>query len=116
MRYRRANTAGGTYFFTVNLADRRSDLLIRHIDNLRAVMRAVKQARPFTSMAMVILPEHLHALWRLPDGDIEYPMRWSLLKAGFSRWTGVVKPMKRRGDMASVEMLGYTLFSPTYRP
>ena len=34
---------------------------------------------------MVVLPEHLHALWRLPNGDVDYPMRWSLIKAGFSR-------------------------------
>ncbi len=43
MRYRRANAAGGTYFFTVNLAERRSDLLVRHIDDLRAAMKTVKE-------------------------------------------------------------------------
>ena len=85
MHYRRANTAGGTYFFTVNLADRRSDLLVRHMEVMRAVTSAVKQAHPFTILAMVVLPEHLHALWRLPKGDIDYPMRWSLIKAGISR-------------------------------
>ncbi len=85
MRYRRDATAGGTYFFTVNLADRRTDLLVRHIDDLRDVMRQVKAAHPFSLLAMVVLPEHLHAIWRLPAGDADYATRWALLKAGFSR-------------------------------
>ena len=41
MRYRRADAAGGTYFFTVNLAERRSDVLVRHIDNLRAAKKTM---------------------------------------------------------------------------
>src|SRR4030065_305645 len=85
MRYRRANTTGGTYFFTVNLAERRSDLLVRHIEDLRTVIQRVKEAHPFVTLAMVVLPEHLHALWRLPPGDADYPLRWSQIKAGFSR-------------------------------
>jgi putative transposase len=84
MRYRRSRTAGGTYFFTVNLADRRSDILLRYIDELRAVVNAVKARHPFSLLAMVVLPEHLHAIWRLPPGDADYPLRWSLIKAGFS--------------------------------
>ena len=75
MRYRRANTAGGTYFFTVNLAERHSDLLVRHIEDLRTVLRRVKEAHHFVTLAMVVLPEHLHALWRLPPGDADYPLR-----------------------------------------
>ena len=85
MRYRRANIEGGTYFFTVNLADRNSDMLIHQIDDLRTVMTKVKQAHPFKVLAMVVLPEHLHAIWRLPQGDADYPLRWSLIKSGFSR-------------------------------
>ena len=85
MRYRRANAEGGTYFFTVNLADRHSDFLVQHIVDLRAVMQAVKIAHPFSIVAMAVLPEHLHAIWRLPPGDADYPLRWSQIKAGFSR-------------------------------
>ena len=85
MRYRRANAAGATYFFTVNLVERKSDTLLRHVDDLRAIIDKVKQAHPFSIVAMVVLPEHLHAIWRLPAGDADYPMRWSLIKAGFSR-------------------------------
>lgn len=85
MRYRRANAAGGTYFFTVNLAERRKDTLVRHIEIFREVFRSVKQAHPFSLLAMVVLPDHLHAVWRLPPADADYPLRWSLIKSGFSR-------------------------------
>ena len=85
MQYRRVHVAGGTYFFTVNLADRSADTLVRHIDDLRDVMYKVKETHPFSLIAMVVLPEHLHTIWRLPDGDADYSMRWALIKAGFSR-------------------------------
>lgn len=98
MRYRRAKAAGGTFFFTVNLAERHSDLLVRYIEDLRAVTKAVKHAHPFSIVAMVVLPEHLHAIWRLPSGDAEYSMRWSQIKAGFSRRlakTEHIRPSRR---------------------
>jgi len=85
MRYRRTDVAGGTYFFTVNLADRNRTLLTDHIPVLRAVLLSVKRQHPFHIDAMVILPDHLHAVWTLPAGDADYPMRWSLIKMGFSR-------------------------------
>jgi putative transposase len=85
MRYRRADVSGGTYFFTVALADRKDDLLVREIVRLRAAMRTVKQRHPFEIVAMVVMPDHLHALWRLPPDDADYPMRWSLIKSAFSR-------------------------------
>ena len=85
MRYRRAIAAGGIYFFSVNLANRRSDYLVQHIDALRAATKTVKDAHPFEILAMVVLSEHLHAIWRLPADDGDYPLRWSQIKAGFSR-------------------------------
>jgi putative transposase len=85
VRYRRSDTAGATYFFTVNLAQRTDDLLVRHIDGLRNSINAVKRVHRFAIVAMVVLPDHLHAVWRLPQDDAKYPMRWSLIKAGFSR-------------------------------
>ncbi|MGH8659046.1 MAG: REP-associated tyrosine transposase [Gammaproteobacteria bacterium] len=95
MRYRRAEVGGGTYFFTVNLAERKRTLLVDQVDVLRGVIRRVKAMHPFRIDAMVILPDHLHALWTLPEGDADYPTRWMLIKAGFSRQlpTG-----ERRGD------------------
>ena len=85
MRYRRSVVEGGTWFFTVNLADRAENLLVRNIDVLREVMKRVQLAHPFSVLAMVVLPEHLHTIWRLPPGDGDFPSRWSLVKAGFSR-------------------------------
>jgi len=85
MRYRRSNIPGATYFFTVNLADRKSRLLIEQIEVLRSAIRKTKQSNPFEIIAMVVLPDHLHAVWRLPDGDADFPLRWSLIKTAFSR-------------------------------
>jgi REP-associated tyrosine transposase len=84
-RYRRAKIAGGIFFFTVALADRRSDLLVRQIDRLRRVYRSVKHRYPFETVAICILPDHLHAIWSLPEDDADFSLRWSLIKSGFSR-------------------------------
>jgi putative transposase len=85
MRYRRARATGATYFFTVNLAERRSSLLVAHIDALWETLRHVRRAHPFDIDAIVVLPEHLHAIWTLPTDDADFATRWMLIKAGFSR-------------------------------
>lgn len=84
-RYRRANIAGGTFFFTIAIADRSDDLLLREVDRLRRIYSAVQSRHPFRTIAICILPDHLHALWSLPEGDADFPRRWSLIKSGFSR-------------------------------
>ncbi|MFZ1548225.1 MAG: hypothetical protein WAT12_14190 [Candidatus Nitrotoga sp.] len=66
MHYRRADAAGDTYFFTDNLAERRFDVLVRHIDDLRAATKTVKDAYPFYSGDGGVAPDYLHAIWRLP--------------------------------------------------
>jgi len=81
--YRRNYVAGGTFFFTVTLRDRRSDLLVRHVDLLRGAFSVVKKRRPFRIDAMVVLPDHLHAIWTLPEGDSDYFGRWRAIKSGF---------------------------------
>ncbi len=84
--YRRAKIAGATYFFTVNCAERHGNqLLVENIDLLRQTFRKVKQSHPFRIDAIVILPEHLHCILTLPDGDADYKTRWFLIKSGFSR-------------------------------
>lgn len=82
--YRRLYVAGGTYFFTVNLADRSDDLLVRRIDALRAAYRETRTRLPFETIAMAVLPDHIHCLWRLPDGDHDFSTRWKILKREFS--------------------------------
>ncbi len=60
--YIRAYVSGGTYFFTVNLLERKRRLLVEHIEALRNAFRIVKQQRPFRIDAIVILPDHLHCI------------------------------------------------------
>jgi putative transposase len=86
--YRRSKLEGGVFFFTVTLADRSSDLLVRHIDVLREVYASVRERHAFDTIAICILPDHLHAIWRLPQGDANFPVRWSQIKSGFSRSLG----------------------------
>ena len=83
--YRRLWVPGGTYFFTVNMADRSRRLLVERIDALRASVAAVSVAHPFASFAWCVLPDHLHTVWALPPGDPDFATRWMLIKAGFSR-------------------------------
>jgi len=89
-RYVRAKIAGGTFFFTVAIADRSDDLLVREIDRLRDSYRLVQERHPFETIAICILPDHLHALWTLPENDADFPTRWNLIKGYFSR--GYVGP------------------------
>ena len=86
MKYRRAQTEGGTYFFTV-VTDARRPFLCEpeNISLLRTVFGEIKSKHPFTIDAIVILPDHVHCLWTLPTGDFDYSMRWRQIKSAFSR-------------------------------
>jgi putative transposase len=83
--YRRLYVPGGTYFFTVNLADRRSRLLVDHVGALRAAFRQTRASRPFQLVAICVLPDHLHCIWTLPEGDHDFSIRWRMIKSAFSR-------------------------------
>jgi putative transposase len=84
--HRRAWHPGGTYFFTVNLLQRHgNDLLIRHIETLRQVVRAVQSRHGFRIHGWVVLPEHLHCVIELPDNDDDFATRWRLIKMGVSK-------------------------------
>jgi putative transposase len=67
--YRRFRVPGGTYFFTINLLERHSDLLVRHIDALREAVRRTRRERPFQIDAWVVLPDHMHCVIMLPEGE-----------------------------------------------
>lgn len=82
--YRRARVPGGTFFFTVALEGRDSTLLVDRIDLLRGAFARMKAEAPVVCHAMVILPDHLHALWTLPPGDSAFPERWRRLKHRFT--------------------------------
>jgi putative transposase len=83
--YRRNFIPDGCFFFTVNLADRRLRLLTEHVDVLRGAFRETRDRYPFTVEAIVILPDHLHVVWTMPDGDRDFATRWRLIKSTFSR-------------------------------
>jgi len=83
--YRRNLVPGASYFFTLTLRDRSSDLLVRHAKLLRLAFRGVRRERPFEIDAIVVLPEHLHCIWTLPLDDADYPARWQAIKARFAR-------------------------------
>jgi putative transposase len=91
--YRRNFVAGGSFFFTVNLAERHLQLLTEHIDELRAAFRQTRERHPFTTDAIVVLPDHLHAFWTLPDGDRDFSTRWRLIKSTFSRNLAAGEPV-----------------------
>src|SRR4030067_2893868 len=82
--YRRAKRPGAADFFTVNLAERQRATLVEHIDLLKHSFREEKKVHPFQINALVILPDHLHAVLMLPDGDADYSGRWRRIKAAFS--------------------------------
>src|ERR1044071_4047057 len=84
VRYRRNVIAGGTFFFTVTLADRRSSMLIQHVSALRSAFRVARNDRPFSIDAVVILPDHLHAIMTLPPDDADFSGRWRRIKGHFS--------------------------------
>lgn len=100
--YLRYRIAGGCYFFTVNLLDRKSALLVEHVELLREAVRICKQKRPFHIDAWVVLPEHMHCLWTLPKDDDDFSGRWKMIKTYFSK--GLVdteqrsESRKKRGE------------------
>ncbi|MGQ0636259.1 MAG: REP-associated tyrosine transposase [Planctomycetaceae bacterium] len=84
--YRRYFVAGGSYFFTVVTHSRRRflcDDLARRL--LRSAILTVQKQRPFEMPGIVLLPDHLHAIWTLPPGDADYPTRWKRIKEEFTR-------------------------------
>jgi putative transposase len=95
MRYRRVFIPGGCYFFTVKLADPSSHLLIYHIEQLRCAFADVKRRHPFEIDAIVIMPNHLHCIWTLPQNDFNYSIRWRQIKSHFSRGIPTVESISK---------------------
>ncbi|HSH28867.1 MAG TPA: transposase [Thiohalobacter sp.] len=84
--YRRARMAGGTYFFTLVTAARRPLFIEPPVRlALRQSLQRVRSVLPFRIEAWVLLPDHLHCIWTLPEGDADYSKRWGMIKAGMTR-------------------------------
>ena len=101
VQYRRSLVTGGTFFFTANLRDRRSAILVEHVHTLRDIVRSVHKELPFTIDAMVVLSDHWHAVWTLPPGDVGYARRIRLIKERFTRYLvrdGVNIAQDERGE------------------
>ena len=101
MRYRRTKIEGGTYFFTVVTHNRRPFLCYpSNIELLRQAFRYTVRRHPMEISAFVLLPDHLHNIWTLPEGDHNFSMRWRLIKSYFSRhcqekYNGVVSKSRQ---------------------
>ena len=95
--YRRAFVPGGCYFFTVVTSRRRT--LFHDADNIALLRRALawtKARRPFAIDAIVVLPDHLHCIWRLPDADADFSGRWRAIKQYVSK--RIPAPVSSRGE------------------
>lgn len=86
MKYRRAKLKGGTYFFTV-VTYKRIEIFANpeNVSLLRITIKKVMQKHPFKINAFVLLPDHLHCIWTLPQHDSDFSTRWRLIKSAFSR-------------------------------
>jgi putative transposase len=103
VRYRRNFVPGGTYFFTITLEDRNSAILVEQVAALRMAFRVTRRERPFNVDAIVILPDHLHAILTLPDGDPDFSGRWRRIKGHFSTHllkVGVMCARHPNGELA----------------
>ncbi|WP_245866864.1 REP-associated tyrosine transposase [Oceaniglobus roseus] len=100
--YRRRRLPGGTFFFSVMLAQPGGTLLTDRIAELRRAYALTCRERPFRTEAIVVLPDHLHAVWTLPPGDSDYSARWRLIKGRFSHALGCrgarTASKRRRGE------------------
>ncbi len=112
--YRRAYVPGGSFFFTL-VTDRRAPLFGNKPGRLLlgTLLRRVQLLRPFTINAVVLLPEHLHAIWSLPSGDTEYSARWGWIKKEFTKqWLalgGAEQPVSRPGAGTPTRRLATTV-------
>ncbi|MDH3666435.1 MAG: transposase [Paracoccaceae bacterium] len=99
--YLRPRVPGATIFFTVALADRGSDLLVQRIDLFRSAFNATLKRRPVAVDALVVLPDHLHAVLTLPGADNDYALRWRQIKTRFS--LGLPKGRLRQSHVTRAE-------------
>ncbi|WP_206605571.1 REP-associated tyrosine transposase [Pelagibaculum spongiae] len=104
MKYRRFYIGGGYYFFTVVTQNRRP-ILIENIELLRESFRHVMVTYPFKIEAAVILSDHLHMIWKLPEHDSKYSIRWRLIKSNFSQNIGLsewILPSRKKRNRRGV--------------
>jgi putative transposase len=86
MRYRRLKVEGASYFFTLVTEHRRKLFAdAETVELLRQAIARIGERHPFEVEAQVVMPDHLHALWRMPEKDADYSTRWRLIKEAFTK-------------------------------
>ena len=113
--YRRNFVPGGTFFFTVALADRRASVLIDHVDALRTAFRVARKERPFSVDAIVILPDHLHAMFTLPSDDSDFSGRWRRIKSLFTHKVVASDSSAARNDKGEYQVWQRRFWEHTIR-
>jgi len=88
MLHKKARMAGETHFFTVRCTQG-SPSLVDNIETLQAALRSAVASHPFFINALVITPDHLHAIWTLPEKDHDYISRWMLIQDFYSHHLSV---------------------------
>ena len=118
VNYRRDRTFGATYFFTITVRDRTSRVLVENIDYFRQAVREARTSYPFEIDAMVVLPEHLHAVFTLPEDDADYSTRLRLIKKKFtmligkSAWQSRFWEHRIRDDLDFERHVDYIHYNP----
>lgn len=95
--FRRLYQPGGTYFFTVVTANRWP--CFDNADNVRLLgdaLRCTRSSHPFDSLAIVVMPDHLHCLWKLMPDDADFSLRWQLVKKRFTANLSAASPHTSR--------------------
>lgn len=107
MKYRRSQTKGATFFFTVLTYKRKKILCINdNVEIIKGVFRQIMILRPFKIDAFVLLPDHIHCIWTLPEGDNDFSTRWRLIKGHFTRRCDVMYRDKQTGNMQKKGLQG----------
>jgi putative transposase len=124
MLHKKARMAGETHFFTVRCT-KGSPSLVDNLETLRAAIRSVIASHPFYINALMIAPDHLHAIWTLPEKDHDYSSRWMLIQdfyscrlaAGSSRcgmdfWQNRIKEQPVRNMQDLEKYISYIHYDP----
>ncbi|MGH8497476.1 MAG: REP-associated tyrosine transposase [Methylococcales bacterium] len=98
--YRRVFIPGGVYFFTVVTYQRKAIFAMpENVDVLRIAYKRIMAEKLFTTDAIVVLPDHLHCIWRLPEGDADFPERWREIKKIVSKRIGIKRHDRNAMDL-----------------
>ena len=96
--YRRWYRDGGTYFFTVKTYKRQAFLCeVFARTALRCAIEQTQAEKPFEIIGWVLLPDHLHTVWKMPENDDDFSIRWSMIKRRFTQqWLTQHQPKVQR--------------------